>query len=362
MSRTSVKITIGVAIITLSLLLFVDIVAVSLTGRAFDRFLSGQEQYGFILLPSPREIRQQASLQEEFKNNLYFAITLASAISFVASIAFGFLIGSFITRPLRNLKYGIKKLEQNEYKYKIENTGDEEIDEVINEFNSLSKKLEHVENLRKDLVSDISHELKTPLTALKGQIEGIKDGVFKPDKERISIIEDQVNRLNDLINELQGYTRLRSNLSKIKKEEIDILKLTNRLLKPYDSKLKNENISVSVDIEKNQKIMADSKMLERIMSNIIDNSIKYSKADKILIKFENNKLFLSDNGVGIDEVHRQYIFERFYRVEKSRNRSTGGLGLGLAIVKDLVEAHGWKISVEDSLFEKGVSFVIEILH
>lgn len=360
MSRTSVKITIGVAIISLSLLLFVDIVTVSLTQKAFEAFISGQERYGFVLLPSPDEIRQQVTLQEEFKNNLYYAITLASAISFIASIIFGFIIGSFVTRPLRELRYGIRKLEQNEYKYKIENTGDEEIDAVINEFNSLSRKLDHVENLRKDLVSDISHELKTPLTALKGQIEGIKDGIFKPDKDRIILIEDQVNRLNELINELQGYTRLRSSVTKIKLKDFKLKKYTEKLLKLYESKLADKKITIAVDIPDEIKIKADPIMFERIIGNILDNAIKYSKAHNIKISMHENELLIEDDGVGIKEEDRAYVFERFYRVEKSRNRSTGGLGLGLAIVKDLVEAHRWKIGVKDSSFGKGIAFVINL--
>jgi signal transduction histidine kinase len=357
MNRTAIKITIAIALVTILLLLIVDIITLRQIQASFNGFLKELEGQGFLNLIDLNEINTHKELQDQFQESLYRSILVVSVFAFFVSILLGFLIASFITRPLRELKKGIQKLRHNNYKYRIAETGDDEVDQVIKEFNNLSKGLEQEEILRKDLVSDVSHEFQTPLTALHGQVQGIRDGIFKPDKNRIEAIFSQIERLSSLVDNLQEYTRMRSSLPNIKIEECSLNKIVEQLLTLQKSNLDAAKINVENKIPKNFKLQADKKMLERVIDNIISNAIKYSKAKTLKFNLKDSILTIEDDGIGIQENDLKSIFERFYRVEKSRSRDSGGLGLGLAIVKEIVDTHGWKIKAE-SKPKKGTKFII----
>ncbi len=359
MNRTAFRITISILIVTIALLVFVDFITIQQTQKAFTEFLLDQESSGFTRVLSLSEIQRQLVLEQKFKDSLYNAIILVSILGIVFSIILGVLIASFITRPLRELKSAIQKLRASEYKYKMQLTGDDEVDLVIAEFNKLSNELEHQEVLRRELISDISHEFKTPLTGLTFQIEGVRDGVLELDKKRFEILEAEIKRLTHLVESLQEYTRIRSKINNIKLEKVSLSKIANQIRDASNEKLKKKKMKIAIDIEENLNLKADRNMLERILENLISNAINHSKGKNIVLKANKNYISIKDDGIGISKEDQKYIFERFYRVDKSRSRDTGGLGLGLAIVKEMIEVHGWKINVKSKL-GKGAEFIIKI--
>jgi len=362
-NNIALKITIIVAVFSTLLLTVLNLVVVE---RSKEAFLSvvrrapiefdpiSQEHIRFGLLSPEENLKGPLELfAEEFHNSLI----IMNIVGIITSIAIGFLVSRIITHPLRQLEHGVKKLQENDYKIFLENTGTEEFDKVIAEFNYLAKELARVESLRKDLISDTTHELKTPITALLGQLEGVKDGMLTFDKKRIEVLLQQVKRLNDLVEKLQEYSRLRSKTAKLNLSNFKLKLMLTEILKIYQDQLQAKKIKVSLDIPDDFILTADKSLFERVIINLLENALKYSEADSISITVKVGQFCFADNGIGIPDVHFLYIFERFYRVEKSRNRKLGGLGLGLAIVKEIVEAHGWKISVEKA-FDKGVKFCI----
>lgn len=297
-------------------------------------------------------------LQEQFSNLFQSSILRVGILAVAASLIIGFLTSQLFTRPLKDLQNGLKKLRDNNYKTTLEKTGTEELDSVIDDFNMLTEELKRVETLRKDLISDTSHELKTPLTSLLGQLQGVKDGVLELDENRVSLLLDQVNRLNDMVEKLQNFSRIRNKNNNLELEEVKLGEVINEVVDLYRDRFQKDDIEIVVDMDTEFIVKADGNLLEQVFINLIENTLKYAEASRIKIHMDNSNLIYEDNGIGIPKKHLPYLFERFYRVEKSRSRETGGLGLGLAIVKEILEAHGWEILVSSEL-QKGVKFIIE---
>ncbi|MBN1915448.1 HAMP domain-containing histidine kinase [Candidatus Dojkabacteria bacterium] len=372
MNKTAFKITLIIAVFCTTLLALLNFMVIERSRKAFievinrgairverpiDEFDNRQGQ--FIFETSDRDADDTKRTRgpiETFTATFQKSLLLINLIGIIASVGIGFLAARIITEPLGQLEKGVKKLQENDYKFKLGKTGTHEFDKVIDEFNHLTTELERVETLRKDLISDTTHELKTPVTSLIGQLEGIKDGVLKPDKKRLQVLIDQVNRLDDLVERMQEYSRLRSKTAKLKIVSFLLKPFLRELIKPYSRELKG--IKIILEINPDYFLKADKSLFERVIINLLENSLKYSRGNIITIKANENTITFEDNGIGIPANNMPYIFERFYRVEKSRNRKTGGLGLGLAIVKEIIEAHGWKIEAHNGK-KSGLCYTIK---
>jgi signal transduction histidine kinase len=321
----------------------------------FDNTRDGIQQYNILHFYQDGSERPRP-LQEEFEDNFQKSLFSIVIISVCASFLIGLLITHIFTRPLRSLGSGMRKLRSNDYKQKLRDIGIEEFDDVICEFNRLTDELDRVEGLRKDLISDTSHELKTPLTSLRGQLEGVRDGVFEMDEPRVKKLIDQVSRISELVDRLQEFSRIQSKTVSLQKKRISLQSVVNDVVEDLKEDVSNKGMKIHFSMQNNE-VNADRDMLMQVIRNLIQNAISYSHAKNIEVGSDETSFWVKDDGIGIPKAHQKYIFERFYRVEKSRNRATGGLGLGLAIVKEIVDAHGWKISVE-GVKPKGVSFTI----
>ncbi len=361
LNNLSVKITIGIVIITTTVLFLISYFAVIKAQEEFNfgivKFFDGQNVVLVSSLP-PQVLTIIEDVKRDFSQKLIYTVVIAGILGATLSILAGIIFSIIITQPLYRLKKGIHNLKKSEYKIKIEPTGEAEFDDVIEEFNSLSEELEYQETLRKDLISDVSHELKTPITSLLGQVQGMRDKVLDISDQRLELIQKEAERLSELVNLLQEYTALRTNIINAKPNDLNLYKTAKHIKDIVKLEATKKKIKININIPENINIKADKLMLERILQNIIDNSIKYSQGTSISIDATSKQIIISDNGVGIPQEHLEKIFERFYRIEKSRNRKTGGMGLGLALVKEMVEAHGWSIQALNNSDENGVRFVI----
>lgn len=359
LNKTAVKITIGVVLITSFILVYIAFLTVKTAQDEFNnatiKFIDNRV---FLVKQSP--VAPVEVIRNQFNQNLLGAIAYSGVLGILLSVTAGAIFSLIITQPLRRISEGIQNIKKSRYKKKIELTGGSEFDDVINEFNELAEELAYQDDLRKDLISDIAHELRTPLTSILGQTQGMRDGVLPIDNDRLDLILHSVNRLNQLIDKLQEYTKIRSQVSKLKREQIHLNKLVKNIQNLREMDLQKKEIKFIIDIDNSVKINADKHLVERALDNIIDNSIKYSEATEIKVYFDkvNNKLIISDNGKGVPDKELRKIFERFYRVEKSRSRETGGLGLGLALVKEIVESHGWEIEAEKNI-DGGIRFELK---
>lgn len=216
--------------------------------------------------------------------------------------------------------------------------------------------IKRLETMRRDFVANVSHELKTPLTSIKGFVETLLEGALE-DKENnrnfLKIIQEHTDRLDKLVNDLLSLSHFESKGIVIDKSEFNLNDQIKEVVAGFKSQLKSKGIEVTNQLPKELMVNADKDRLEQVLVNLIDNAIKFNK-DKGLIKIYNQdyssniKIIIEDFGMGIPQKDISRIFERFYRVDKARSRQLGGTGLGLSIVKHIVELHGGAIGVEST--------------
>ncbi len=217
-------------------------------------------------------------------------------------------------------------------------------------------RLKKLENIRKEFVTNVSHELKTPVTAIKGYAEALFDGAID-DKENakkfVGIIKSQADRLVALIDDILTLSKIESGATKLEKEAISLEPLVLSVFQTFAEKAQKKGISLQSEIPSGISIKADRNKLTQILINLIDNGIKFTDNGRVKVKLQKEDklaiLSVEDTGIGISKEHLPRIGERFYRVDRARSRDTGGTGLGLAIVKHLVRIHGWDLKIESEI-------------
>ncbi|MDO8602273.1 MAG: ATP-binding protein [Candidatus Omnitrophota bacterium] len=223
---------------------------------------------------------------------------------------------------------------------------------VIHDITDMRK----LETMRKDFVANASHELKTPLTSIKGFLETLLEGAMD-DKENnrrfLVIMQEHAERLNKLVDDLLSLSSLESKEILLRKDIFNIYQQAERAIKNYEAQLKKRGIEIRNELPLKLSVNADKDRIDGVLTNLIDNAIKFSKEKgfiKIYASEENGriKIVIEDSGIGIPEKDIPRIFERFYRVDKARSRELGGTGLGLSIVKHIVELHGGNVGVEST--------------
>jgi two-component system phosphate regulon sensor histidine kinase PhoR len=225
------------------------------------------------------------------------------------------------------------------------------------------------ERIRKDFVANVSHELKTPLTSIRGFIETLQGGAYANPEQSLNFLtmmEQDTRRLTRLIDDLLELSKLDSKRLTLKLDSIDLVEEIQKALKLFHGALAEKKIQIHFEIPTTSKTLAaaDTDKLQQVLINLIDNAVKYNRVEgRILIDIRRDKNFwqisLEDTGCGIPQEAIPHIFERFYRVDKARSRALGGTGLGLAIVKNIIEAHGGSVRCE-SVLNQGSKFSITL--
>jgi two-component system phosphate regulon sensor histidine kinase PhoR len=216
--------------------------------------------------------------------------------------------------------------------------------------------IRRLETMRRDFVANVSHELKTPLTSIKGFVETLLDGALE-DRENarhfLKIIEEHANRLDSLVRDLLALSYLESGEAALHKEDVEIRELVGRALAALEAQTKKRSIEVRNELPAGALVMADRDKLEQVLMNLVDNAVKFNRSGGTIRVYSEKtangtKITVEDSGIGIPPKDISRIFERFYRVDKARSRELGGTGLGLSIVKHIVSLHGGEVGVEST--------------
>ena len=280
----------------------------------------------------------------------------------LSSTIMGFIISRSIIRPINKLMTKAKYMSKGEYDKKIEiNTDILEINDLINSINNLSQSIKEQENIRKRLTGDISHELKTPLTNIQSHLEAMIDGIWEPTEERLISVKEEAERLSSLVSDMQKLNKYDEASIKLKKDNVNISDIICFVIFQFSNLAKSKNIKIEYE-KKNINLYCDKDKITQALVNILSNAIRYSNEGSTIFieeKLKDNKVIISieDQGIGISEEDLKYVFERFYRADKSRTRATGGTGIGLTIVKSIVSSHGGEVKLESKLGE-GSKFTI----
>lgn len=314
----------------------------------------GSDGSAFIVTPLKNVLPQVKTLLMQILISILLILVFTSGVLTM-------WIYKGILNPLRKLKVATQHIKDGNLDFTIETDADDEIGELCNDFEEMRQRLkasaeEKIEYDResKELVSNISHDLKTPITAVKGYVEGIMDGVADtPEKmdKYIRTIYNKANEMDSLINELTFYSKIDTNKIPYTFTKINVAQYFEDCIEELNLDLESKNIDLAYFnyVDTDVIVIADSEQLARVINNIVGNSIKYIDKSKgyinIRIKDVGDfiQIEIEDNGKGIAQKDLQYIFDRFYRTDASRNSSQGGSGIGLSIVKKIIEDHGGKI-------------------
>ena len=325
--------------------------------------------YDQQLFDSVKNIKTVGSLvflNEELKledRYIDYLIITFSAVFFI-SILFAFVISRQIANPIKKLTNATSKVAEGIFEPVESSNSNSEFSLLTKSFNSMTNRMKEIQNQREQLFSDISHELRNPLTVLRINIEGILDEKIKPTKEKFEQINNQIILMTNLVEDLSLIATAESGELSLNKKAIDIKEDINYAVDSFYESAKNKNIEVINKFNQPLILEADQKRVRQIFSNIISNAIKYINSnDQITIdQIEEEKVYkikFIDNGPGISEDKLDRIFERFYKVDDNRSREIDGSGLGLAITKQICLSHGWDIEVL-SLKDVGTEFHIII--
>ncbi len=291
-----------------------------------------------------------------------FCISLLIIILLTAFLITGWLY-RFLIRPINKLRFATCKIKEGDLSYSLKGSSKDEIGQLCEDFEEMRLKLKELidtklqyEQNSKELISNISHDLKTPITAIKGYTEGILDGVADTPEKREKYLKTIYTKANDmavLVDELSLYTKLDTDTIPYNFMRVNIHQYFTDCISELmlDLEVKNIDIGYFNYADHNLSIMMDAEQMKRVINNIIGNSVKYMDKKPGIINIriretdETVEIQIEDNGKGIKQKDQERIFERFYRADSSRNSSTGGTGLGLAIARKIVEDHGGAISV-----------------
>ncbi|MFD2444378.1 ATP-binding protein [Bacillus sp. CGMCC 1.16607] len=280
---------------------------------------------------------------------------LAGWISICLTIIIIFFLSKGITKPLIKMKEATSQISKGNFSISLPKTTEDELGDLARSIELLATDLNYLKEERSEFLASISHELRTPLTYIKGYADIVNKRNLSNEERQtyLKIIVEESNRLSDLIKELFELAKIDQNSFLIQKELIDLNQFLSNIEHKLSPAFQEKQMKIEIFCQPNTMIMADPLRLEQIMINLLDNALKYSQKEALIqLRVWKNKDFthisVQDNGKGIPKKDIPYIFQRFYRVDKSRTRSLGGKGLGLAIVKELVHAHGAEIQVKSN--------------
>ena len=297
------------------------------------------------------------------RNQLIYITLLAIILSSLLAL----FISKRLTKPIVDITKKAKDLGKKDHII-FEKNGITEIDDLATTLNFAQEEITKVDELRRDLMANVSHDLKTPLTMIKAYAEMIKDFSYKDDKKRnehLDIIIDETDRLNILVNDILLLAKSQEEVEQLNIEEYDLIKEIKKIIKRYEIIKETEDYKIILKSPKKVIVKADKNKINQVIYNLINNAINYTGKDKkveVIISEEENKYVISinDTGKGIKEEDIEHIWQKYYKNEKNHQRNVIGTGLGLSIVKAILDHHNFVYGVK-SKKNKGTSFYFEIL-
>lgn len=338
--------------------------------------ISNDEQNGYITVSVPikhngeiaggiylaQNVNAIDNTVNSLRESMIFFCCLVLIIISILSIG----LSIAITSPLERFKQTASEISKGNFKKRIASKGLSEFVEVGNSMNYMCDELSLIEERRRKFVSDVSHELKTPMASIKLVCDCIKGADYNPEmvKELLGDMSEEVDRLTRIVERLLELTKLDGKVSELNLQECDIKETLNQVVKNLSEIAKENDITIYRDFVDNdyRMILIDEDKIYESLYNIVDNAIKYSPSGGyIKIDAKENEKFvvisIEDTGEGIPDSEKEHIFERFYRIDNSRSRETGGTGLGLSIAKEAVTMHGGSIEITDGK-DRGCIFKI----
>lgn len=347
---------------------------VQLSGRpAFDRHLAamaqmmGNSMMGPMMGPMMNAQTLEADLYINFQSALRESLALAALVGIIIAVLASLFMSQQIVAPLRHLLYATRRIAAGHYAERVpapEISAGDELTELAHSFNRMAESLEKAEAMRRDLVANVAHELRTPLTSIKGYLEGLMDEVIPAAPETYERLYREVHRLERLIDDLLELNRVEAGVYELHRQPVAVPELVRSTVERLDLQFREKGVHLVQQVPADlPRVMVDVGRIGQVLVNLLGNALQYTPAGgTVTISALREKDFvlirITDTGIGIAPEDLPHIFERFYRADRSRARSSGGSGIGLTIAKLLAEAHGGFIRAESAGLGKGSTFTL----
>ena len=292
-------------------------------------------------------------------------LVLAGVIGAAIALVIARWVARGMTQPLRDMAQAAHRMETGDYSQRVTTESRDEVGQLAVAFNRMSSELESLERLRRDLVANVSHELKTPISALRAHLENLLDGVEEPDRETLQVMLAQSERLGRLVDELLDLSRLESGDVPLERRSVELAPLVAQVLSEIEVARPDRDVRVADAVPEDiPPVFADRERVHQVLFNLLDNAVRFTPAGgRVTVSASRHNgsvdVAVADTGPGIAPEDLPRVFERFYRVDESRSRDDGGTGIGLAIARSVVEAHGGRIWAE-SVPGRGSTFTFEL--
>ena len=280
------------------------------------------------------------------------AILWGALAAVIVAVIASYLVSGWITRPLAHMAEVAGQIAAGDFRQRVSHGAGDEIGRFATAFNDMAGQLQKTEELRQELLGTISHEIRTPLANIEGYMQGLMDGVIPAEPETYELVRREAARLGRLVTDVERLSRLEAGAEAIKPRELVVAEAVEAVVAPLRPQFAHSEISFSAGCaEPCPRIWADPDKFAQILGNLLSNSLRYTPpggAVKVDVRAQDRMVsfVVEDNGIGIPTADLPHVFERFYRVDKSRSSSSGGSGIGLAVAKALTEQMGGSINAE----------------
>ncbi len=305
-------------------------------------------------------------LRASFQGVVTQALVLAALAAAVAGLLTSVLLMREILRPLNQLATSSQRIAAGHYDERVAVPDSDELGSVATSFNHMAGTLEQIEQQRIALIGNVAHELRTPLAGLEGYLEGLVDGVFVGDPETFSAMQHEVRRLRRLVNDLQSLSRVEAGQVDLNPERFDVCVLAERVINQIQPQIIAQNLDLQIrSCSPPLLVYADEDRTAQVLLNLVGNAVRYTpEGGQIVVCLERGEssaqVIVQDTGVGIPAEALPYVFERFFRVDRSRARSSGGSGIGLTIARHLVWAMGGEMRAASAGPGQGSTFAFTL--
>jgi two-component system OmpR family sensor kinase/two-component system sensor histidine kinase BaeS len=320
-----------------------------------------EETLGYLLIAAPGA-PSLGSTEQRFLDRTRRILILAAVLAVALGLAMGALMSRSLTSPLQRLAAAARAVARGELGKQVTVEGTTEVADVSRAFNEMTVALEKGEQLRKNMVSDVAHELRTPLTVLQGNLRAILDDVYPMDKGEIARLYDETRLLSRLVDDLRELAQAEAGHTRFNMQPIDIANVLEACSAKFEPAAESKSVQLSCGIPDNLPlVIADPDRISQIMNNLMTNALRHTpEGGSISVSAIAGdgviEITVADTGEGLSKDDLPHIFDRFWRVERSRSRAGGGSGLGLSIARAMVEAQGGQIRAESDGLGKGSAF------
>lgn len=316
-------------------------------------------------------------LHQNFHQAVNEILAVGALVAFVIAVGVSFFTSRRIVGPIQAMTQASQRIAAGDYQERVQVPSQDELGTLAQSFNQMAQTLAQTEERRQQLIGDVAHELRTPLASIKSAMAALIDGVLPAEPETYLNIQRQVSRVQRLVHDLEELSLAEAGQLPLKRRVVAITELIHRAANYLEVQFEDKGVTLHIQPLKNSpstgrghqevpcQVSADPDRITQVLLNLLGNALHYTQEGgqvsvRAWCEQPNVLIAVQDSGVGIDHTHLAHLFERFYRVDKSRSRIGGGSGIGLTISKHLIEAHGGQIGAESKGLGQGSTFTITL--